>query len=946
MKFDEIRSNNRDYYMAIQNPVRETLDILAEPAILKTENGPAQNIKVDLTHLGQPTKATFSVNGKKIVETDIQSGPNQIDVLVEPVSSPEIVDLIIRVRGKETISKKVQLKPVRNFEVYFLPHSHVDIGFTHRQQEVAELQWKNLDLAIDLAEKTADYPDGSQYKWNAEISWVLDGYLKQANPDRKEKFLNSVANGSIGIDALYGSVLTGIQTEEELFNNTLFANKLIDEYGFDIQSGMITDVPGYTWGFVPGLAQTGIKYLSVGPNHMPQLAHGGYQVGHTLEAWGDVPFYWLSPSGKEKILFWMSTHGYSWFHSWSMGNISWAGGTPIINFLDELEQQKYPYDIVQLRYNIGNDNGPPDPDMPDFFKEWNEKYEWPKFRIATTMEMMTEFEKRYKDQIPEADGDFTPYWEDGVSSSAEETAMNKNTADRLVQGETLWAMLDPENFPKSEFDEAWTNVVLFSEHTWGAFSSKTDPEGDLAKDLWKVKKGFALEAQRISNEMVSQATEFLVSSDKIQAIQIINTLSWDRTELVKIPTEWQKIGNRIVDDRGQKVPTQVLSSGELAFIAEAIPPFGSRKYLIKKGKANSTGEVLVSQTQIGNDKIDLMIDDQTGAIASITYEGIDNQFINTTDTVGFNTYWYSGLIKENLSRNHSPSITIKENGPLISAILIETSGNGANRISQEIEVVSGMDKISITNVVDKLKIIENENVRFSYPFSVPNGEVRIDIPWAILEPGKNQLEGANLNFFSVQRFLDVSNEDYGITIATPDAPVWEIGDMYGQFWMSDMKTRPWLKTYKPSQTLYSWVMNNAWFVNYKAHQEGEIKFRYTLQPHGKYSASKAKKLGLEQTTPLLVVPVSKSSISLDPSFTLEGSPDVIVTSFKPDKDKEAWLIRLFNSSDKPGEVTLNWGSIKPSGITFSSPLEEKGESASNSFSLVPWEILTIRAEIK
>ena len=100
--------------------------------------------------------------------------------------------------------------------------------------------------------------------------------------------------------------------------------------------------------FVPGLAQTGIKYLSVGPNHMPQLAHGGYQVGHTIEAWGDVPFYWISPSGKEKILFWMSSHGYSWFHSWSMGNISWAGGAPILNFLDELEKQKYPYDMVQI----------------------------------------------------------------------------------------------------------------------------------------------------------------------------------------------------------------------------------------------------------------------------------------------------------------------------------------------------------------------------------------------------------------------------------------------------------------------------------------------------------------------------------------------------------------------------------------------------------------------
>ena len=76
LKFDEIKSNNRDYYMAIQNPVKESLTILAEPAILKTENGPKQSIKVDLTHLGQPTKAKFSINGNTIIESKIQVGEN------------------------------------------------------------------------------------------------------------------------------------------------------------------------------------------------------------------------------------------------------------------------------------------------------------------------------------------------------------------------------------------------------------------------------------------------------------------------------------------------------------------------------------------------------------------------------------------------------------------------------------------------------------------------------------------------------------------------------------------------------------------------------------------------------------------------------------------------------------------------------------------------------
>ncbi len=941
IRMEEVSSNSRDFFMAIQNPVEEALAILAEPAILRTENGSKQSIKIDLTYLGKPTMGQFFYAGNRIVQQDIYPGPNEIYLLIDPVKETITHDLVIDLEGRDPVSRQVSLNPVRPFEVYFLPHSHVDIGFTHEQDEVARLQWRNLDMAIDLAEKTAGYPEGSRYKWNAEISWVLDGYLEQASEERKAKFVKAVNDGIIGIDGLYGSVLTGLQREEELFKNTLHAQRLREAYGFDIQSAMITDVPGYTWGIVPALAQTGIKYFSVGPNHMPQLAHGGYQVGKTFEAWGDIPMYWVSPSGKEKILFWMSSHGYSWFHSWLMGNISHAGGSPILNFLDELERQKYPYDIVQLRYNIGNDNGPPDPDMPDFFKAWNEKYEWPKFRIATTMEMMNDFVDRYEDIIPEATGDFTPYWEDGASSSAEETAINRNTADRLVQAEALWAMIKPEKYPAETFDEAWKNVVLFSEHTWGANISKSDPDAAFTKSLWNVKKGFALDAQKTAEEMIDEALyDITTSQEVIENIQVINTLSWSRTNLVKIPASWNLKGDKVLNEDGKMIPSQRLNSGELAFIASDIPPFGSKVFTLKKGKDKPEGSVRVSTSGIENDLVIVAMNTESGGFASIKSRSSNREHIDANDTLGFNTYWYSGKIKENLSKNHSPVFSIKENGPLISTLLVESLGQGANKISQEIEMVSGFGEINITNTVDKIRIVEDENVRFTFPFDIPDGEVRIDIPWTILAPGKNQIKGANNNFYSVQRFLDISNKDYGITITSEDAPVWEIGDMYGQFWMSDMVNRPWLKDYVPSQRLISWVMNNLWFVNYKAHQEGEIVFRHTLRPHAAFNAADAKKLGMEKSMPLIITP---SDRKIDPILKIDGSREIFVTSLKPGYDGISTLIRLFNSSDRENSISINWVSSSRN-LYRSSPLEEKGPALDNEITLGPWEILTIRAE--
>ncbi len=939
--FEEVRSNPRDYFMAIQNPVQESLSVLPEPAILKTDSGPKQSIKVDLTYLGEPTTGSFKFDGKTLLETGIDVGNNTIYLELDPIQKELTADLEVQISGRPAQRESVTVKPVREFEVYFLPHSHVDIGFTHRQDEVARLQWENLDLAIDLAEKTADYPEGSRYKWNAEISWVLDGYLQQASEERKAKFVKAVKEGTIGIDALYGSVLTGLQREEELFNNTLYANRLREEYGFDIQSAMITDVPGYTWGIVPALAQTGINYFSIGPNHMPQLANGGYQVGKTFQAWGDVPVYWKSPSGKEKILFWMSSHGYSWFHSWLMGNISHAGGGPILNFLDELDKQQYPYDIVQLRYNIGNDNGPPDPDMPDFFKAWNEKYEWPKFKIATTMEMMEDFVDRYENIIPETTGDFTPYWEDGATSSATETSINRNTADRLVQAETVWAMSQKDSLPIEDFDQAWKNILLFSEHTWGANISKSDPDAEFTKDLWRVKKSFTMDAQSSANQLLEEGLKPLaLEAKEVEQIQVINTLSWPRTELVKIPAAWNLKGYKVVDDKNKTIPTQLLTSGELVFVATDIPAFGSRVFTFKKGKATSEGNVAIGDHSIENEYISITIDQTNGNFESIYGKAANVNFIDPTDSLGFNSYWYSGKIKENLSRDHSPVFEIVENGPLYSSLRISKQGAGANSISTLIEMTSGINQFKITNTVDKIAIVDDENVRFTFPFDIENGDVRMDIPWAVLEPGENQMKGANNNFYSVQRFLDISNNEYGITMTTEDAPIWEVGDMYGQQWMADMVNRPWLKEYKPSQRLIAWVMNNLWFVNYKASQEGEIAFRHTIAPHAEFNPATAKKLGLAQTHPLLVAPTDQAPI--EPFVSISGAEEVIVTSFKPGRKGTHKMIRLFNSSDQVSAVELNF--TKPVALYKSSPLEEKGSSVAPQLKMDPWEIVTFRIE--
>jgi hypothetical protein len=308
----------------------------------------------------------------------------------------------------------------------------VDIGYTHPQEETIRKQWRNLEAAMDLIEATKDQPEETRFKWNPEVTWVIETWLEQADDAERERFVQYVQDGSIGLDALFGNMLTGLCRPDELMQAFSYKHDLEKMTGVPIDSAMITDVPGYSWGFVAAMSTNGVKYISVGPNR-------GHRIGYVLSDWGDKPFYWLSPSGDDRVLVFVHGQGYSWFHTPS--NLTMDVKlrnkfTPerIMPYLKQLEKDGYPYDILPIRYAIGSDNGPPDPGISEVIKEWNEKYPEVKVRLATVSETLGEFEKRYGDILPEYSGDFTPYWEDGAASTARETAVTRAASEKLGQG--------------------------------------------------------------------------------------------------------------------------------------------------------------------------------------------------------------------------------------------------------------------------------------------------------------------------------------------------------------------------------------------------------------------------------------------------------------------------------------------------------------------------------
>lgn len=906
------KAGSNDWFMIFRDDLRREVWARGEQALVRKGGRLFQIVRVETSHLGPPGGAVVSCDGEK-ARLELKLGYNALEFLLPAVDRKRTAAIEVALDDGSVRRGELEVEPVVPREIWLLPHSHVDIGYSDAQPVVERNHWRYFREAIDLADRTAGYPEGARFKWNTEQAWAVETYFRQAGEAEKAAFIEAMRRGAISLQATLAGVLTGLGHPEELVHLTTFARGLGQAAGVPIDSVMVTDIPGQSWSFMQALALAGIKYVSSGPNYMPSLFDGGDRIGWALKAWGDKPFYWLSPSGKERVLFWMAGRGYSWFHGLNMGSLAKAPAYRVFEYMDELAWKKYPYSMVQVRYTVGGDNGPPDPDLADTVKAWNEKYASPRIVIATASEMFAEFERRHGQEIPKVRGDFTGYWEDGAASTAKETAMARTSAGRLVQAETLWSILGKSGFPKGKDDEAWRQVVLFSEHTWGASDSVSNPDGEGPRAQWDYKKAFAERAEKMSDELLAGAVQSAVGATDgpgaaagRQAIDIVNTCSWKRTDLALVPAALGAAGERVEDESGAAVPSQRLRTGELAFVARDVPGFGARRYFVGAGQADTKGDARAAGNEIGNGTLRAVLDTASGAVGSLAWKsvGTAHELVDPGTPPGLGDYLYiPGVDPKTAGTVTGIRPRIGERGPVVTSVIVESEAPGAKGLRREYRVVDGLARLDIAVTIDKKRVREKESVHIAFPFAVPGGTVRIDTGWAPVRPEADQLDGACRDFFCARDSVDISNGEFGVTWNSLDAPLVEIGALTDET-PRQGERRIWLRELEPSTTVYSYAMNNYWHTNYKADQEGPVTLRYAVSPHPGSDPATAKRLGLEASTPLVVMAADPATPA--PRFPLVIEPgSLVATSLKPAADGRAWILRLLNASDRPEKLRLS-----------------------------------------
>lgn len=720
---------------------------------VNSPDGPSRPLTIRATNVGPRISADLVFDGKR--ETlDLPTGATVIVRNMKSVASPREVTVSLQSSGLRT-EARLNVKPVRPWHVFVLPGGHVDIGYTHPQRVVAEIQADNFRDALRLIEQTRNRAPGERYRWNSETSWAAEQFLLRASPEEKRRFAMAVRNGELMVSASYANLLYGLVKDEEAVQALTISRHTPGLENVPHDTAMLSDAPGFPWRLATALKDADVSNFVLWPN-------AGDSMRATLE---NRPFWWTPQKGKGRVFVWpmfpysIGTDLKGVFH---MDHTWWPDrpkgirtadpardylGAWLSDQLVALNARNYPYEMVGVPWSMG-DNGALDLDLPDAVAAWNRKYANPKLEIATVSHACSAFLARYGKSLPTRAQDFNPQWEDGAASSARETALNRNASERLAQAEVLWRKRG-KPFPAKRFDAAWKNALLFSEHTWGADESIRSPDSPNTREQWRVKAGFAEAADRESRALLPET----VAKETKTHLTASNTIS-DRFY-------------RVTVDRSTGAATSLYSlrlNRELAGSG-----FGLYQYIL--------GRNVDHATSLRNVKVDCL----DGTMLRVTGDA-------------------DGVV-----------------GP----------------VTITYDLRSHQDAVNISVSFVKAPVRNKEIAFFSMPFATGKSNLHVDG----VDMAHQRFPAANDQFFTVDRTVDLSNDNVSVTVVPLDTPI----VVQGRLSVARLGLPQAYDASSPN--LHFQLMQNHWHVNYRAEQSGPFEARFVLQVRSRYSPTASARFG-------------------------------------------------------------------------------------------------------
>lgn len=803
-------------------------------------------------------------------------------------------------------------------EIYLVPHSHTDIGYTHPQPVVLELHRRFLEEGMDLAEATADRMDGSAFRWNVEVSGTALDWWRLASSAQKDRFVAAAKVGRIEVAAMRWN--QAHLSDHHMLIEAMAPVRELRAAGVPIRSAMNTDVNGVNWGIVDVMLDHGIENFSMAINE-----HFGHAVRPRPQA-----FNWQGPSGRTLLV-----------HNGLIYGVSVSGWLSIPVDLDKtraavprlvelLEQRGYPHGVLIMQATNMHwcDNNAPNPALPDHVRQFNADGGPVRLRIATISQAFDRLRKEDLSAIPTLRGDWPDWWSFGSGGTARETAVALEGQRALRDAQQLFGWASERSARSTLLEQrAAEALALYVEHTYTADRAARKPNSPDVDNQIHWKKAQAYEGLSLARMLRRDGLAALAArhaGEDVGAL-VYNLHPFPVKRSLRIPKvnltdailwPWSHVIQR------QDVEFSDYSDDEMLMVEVDLPALGYAVVPYAELKP-AEGALFVSDGVLRNDAVELRFDANRGGLKSYISEGTERidpdwgfafgvPVLETPDPAERTTL-YGPPVFNDLERSldmhtawHRDWKARREAGRLVETTTREGSGfadviqrfafSNGETATVTYRLAPGETAVAIDVVFDKLRI----STPHSYYLPMPLAEdgdwtAHYETAGAVVELDREQLPGANRHFVPTQRFIRLQGQSRGLSVASADLPLFQVGGFtFGRHERGDVR--------RDGPVLLAWLNNNYWDTNFEVTQCGPLRTRFWLIAHDAEPVSRS----IERILPYAAEPqlhVLKSGGTASASLFDIEADGLMITGMERKED----CLCVFVLNPEESEHTLRLG---------------------------------------
>lgn len=748
-------------------------------------------------------------------------------------------------------------QPRRRWELFVIQHSHIDLGFTDRQEVIADYHRGFVRQAVEMALDEAQKRRGpeARFKYTIEGFWSLEQFLRSATTRERRRLSQALKSGLVELTAGYFH-LTELLDLEVLRSTLQPGQRFARQEGIRLDTCMSCDVNGFSWGFCELLAEAGVRYLSTNIN----THHGGVPLGKPL-----TPFHWESPSGK-RVLVW---NGLPYHRANVLGLMGYYSpdtelGFPGLNLppkhryedvrdirlaeskllpaLAHLENTGYPYDFLPLMGNaLYTDNGPAGDQACELIRQWNVRYgDRIHIRTATLIEFFRHLERTVT-EIPTHRGEWTDWWSDGVAATPLDTLLFRN-AQRTRH---LIRRLDPRHqvIPPERIEAIDQRLALYAEHTFGY--SNTSSHSLLTHQVFGRKSLHAIQADELAGqalvEVLRRRGEGEFTARRPFTYQVLNPLDHPVQAAVQLPVDyWEEPyvagGVRVIGPDGTVLPSQLEPAprGRVIVTRIELPPGADLTLRVEPapkspppagpsdGFANAFYRVAWDDRRGLFAWIDVptgkeLLGGGPGGLGCPVYQIFPQG--NRGAAAGFG-YTQRNVPKDEVTVGRCTGVKRVAAGDVFERWEWVYDLPGTRGYVLGATFYRELPQIELSARVVKTDVTDPEGLYVLFPLQVEGGVWHLDKPGAPIRPGLDQLPGSCCDYYCLQAGAALVGRGGGLAWTTLDAPLVHLG-----------KLRLWnySTTIEPTGPVYSWLTNNKWETNFRLTCGGSFEFRYLVR---------------------------------------------------------------------------------------------------------------------